>query len=164
DRKSTRLNSSHVSISYAVFCLKKKKETLDVRLGRLSECKRIPKNVDGRCESRGEECKGQVSWVGGLTTGIVSLTVVCWQSFLSCVPTARLPVVRLALLLAPCRRLLPPAPPRPFPRPSPPPRPSPLLYRPLVHSALLAPPCILFFNHTPSSDLSTLSLHDALPI
>src|SRR5690349_23555301 len=27
DRKSTRLNSSHVEISYAVFCLKKKKET-----------------------------------------------------------------------------------------------------------------------------------------
>src|SRR5699024_12630826 len=26
DRKSTRLNSSHVSISYAVFCLKKKTE------------------------------------------------------------------------------------------------------------------------------------------
>src|SRR5699024_12320345 len=26
DRKSTRLNSSHVSISYAVFCLKKKRE------------------------------------------------------------------------------------------------------------------------------------------
>src|SRR5438067_8401573 len=29
DRKSTRLNSSHVSISYAVFCLKKKKNILD---------------------------------------------------------------------------------------------------------------------------------------
>src|SRR5438067_4135065 len=28
DRKSTRLNSSHVSISYAVFCLKKKKKTI----------------------------------------------------------------------------------------------------------------------------------------
>src|SRR5699024_8587856 len=28
DRKSTRLNSSHVSISYAVFCLKKKKYVL----------------------------------------------------------------------------------------------------------------------------------------
>src|SRR5436305_7158846 len=28
DRKSTRLNSSHVRISYAVFCLKKKKTTL----------------------------------------------------------------------------------------------------------------------------------------
>ena len=26
DRKSTRLNSSHVAISYAVFCLKKKKK------------------------------------------------------------------------------------------------------------------------------------------
>src|SRR5699024_11460106 len=29
DRKSTRLNSSHVSISYAVFCLKKKKKIAD---------------------------------------------------------------------------------------------------------------------------------------
>src|SRR5437868_8596401 len=28
DRKSTRLNSSHGSISYAVFCLKKKNETV----------------------------------------------------------------------------------------------------------------------------------------
>src|SRR5439155_6657842 len=28
DRKSTRLNSSHVAISYAVFCLKKKNELL----------------------------------------------------------------------------------------------------------------------------------------
>src|SRR5262245_65364183 len=27
DRKSTRLNSSHLGISYAVFCLKKKKHT-----------------------------------------------------------------------------------------------------------------------------------------
>src|SRR3712207_8966867 len=27
DRKSTRLNSSHANISYAVFCLKKKKHT-----------------------------------------------------------------------------------------------------------------------------------------
>src|SRR5690349_23950606 len=32
DRKSTRLNSSHVEISYAVFCLKKKKKKqIDVR-------------------------------------------------------------------------------------------------------------------------------------
>src|SRR5256886_5846538 len=29
DRKSTRLNSSHSQISYAVFCLKKKKTTVD---------------------------------------------------------------------------------------------------------------------------------------
>src|SRR5438477_9805132 len=30
DRKSTRLNSSHMSISYAVFCLKKKTDSKDV--------------------------------------------------------------------------------------------------------------------------------------
>src|SRR5258707_9064878 len=29
DRKSTRLNSSHANISYAVFCLKKKKNSTD---------------------------------------------------------------------------------------------------------------------------------------
>src|SRR5690625_6879592 len=32
DRKSTRLNSSHVAISYAVFCLKKKKRSIARRL------------------------------------------------------------------------------------------------------------------------------------
>src|SRR5438874_5509153 len=31
DRKSTRLNSSHVEISYAVFCLKKKKKAYKTR-------------------------------------------------------------------------------------------------------------------------------------
>src|SRR5438874_4026515 len=31
DRKSTRLNSSHVEISYAVFCLKKKKVEIEIR-------------------------------------------------------------------------------------------------------------------------------------
>src|SRR5438045_9532366 len=30
DRKSTRLNSSHLGISYAVFCLKKKKKRNDI--------------------------------------------------------------------------------------------------------------------------------------
>src|SRR5699024_11682272 len=33
DRKSTRLNSSHVSISYAVFCLKKNRDEPNVQLG-----------------------------------------------------------------------------------------------------------------------------------
>src|SRR3989442_2690464 len=39
DRKSTRLNSSHVRISYAVFCLKKKKEDVQclLRPGQASE-------------------------------------------------------------------------------------------------------------------------------
>src|SRR3712207_7606557 len=35
DRKSTRLNSSHANISYAVFCLQKKKENILV-LGHVS--------------------------------------------------------------------------------------------------------------------------------
>src|SRR5438874_9860876 len=43
DRKSTRLNSSHVEISYAVFCLKKKSGQLlnllcDIRIGVLPRC------------------------------------------------------------------------------------------------------------------------------
>src|SRR5690554_7451233 len=42
DRKSTRLNSSHVRISYAVFCLKKK--TIDVSAPlRLSSRRRPPR-------------------------------------------------------------------------------------------------------------------------
>src|SRR5437773_5043387 len=32
DRKSTRLNSSHITISYAVFCLKKKKRPINIVL------------------------------------------------------------------------------------------------------------------------------------
>src|SRR5579862_290013 len=43
DRKSTRLNSSHSSISYAVFCLKKKKkhgEDVDVSCGDNFSCDR----------------------------------------------------------------------------------------------------------------------------
>src|SRR3712207_7005469 len=32
DRKSTRLNSSHANISYAVFCLKKKKNDVEIAL------------------------------------------------------------------------------------------------------------------------------------
>src|SRR5438034_8255707 len=35
DRKSTRLNSSHTVISYAVFCLKKKKQTKAKRTRRM---------------------------------------------------------------------------------------------------------------------------------
>src|SRR3712207_8180932 len=35
DRKSTRLNSSHANISYAVFCLKKKKSTASTFVLRL---------------------------------------------------------------------------------------------------------------------------------
>src|SRR5437660_5490281 len=41
DRKSTRLNSSHVAISYAVFCLKKKNENESPALDKGN---RLPKN------------------------------------------------------------------------------------------------------------------------
>src|SRR5436305_10596061 len=41
DRKSTRLNSSHVRISYAVFCLKKKKILYHVNYSQPREIKRI---------------------------------------------------------------------------------------------------------------------------
>src|SRR5690625_5906672 len=37
DRKSTRLNSSHVAISYAVFCLKKKKKYNEVYINVIHE-------------------------------------------------------------------------------------------------------------------------------
>src|SRR5207249_8725968 len=41
DRKSTRLNSSHVSISYAVFCLKKKKKANDSNTEHLISTKEL---------------------------------------------------------------------------------------------------------------------------
>src|SRR5690554_7076553 len=44
DRKSTRLNSSHVRISYAVFCLKKKKKKKKKNEIRKNKKKQQPKN------------------------------------------------------------------------------------------------------------------------
>src|SRR5256885_9277802 len=38
DRKSTRLNSSHLVISYAVFCLKKKKNRRNLSTALISSC------------------------------------------------------------------------------------------------------------------------------
>src|SRR5215813_10776336 len=51
DRKSTRLNSSHVRISYAVFCLKKKKiEIVDASLNQMQDQHIIDLGfVDGLC-------------------------------------------------------------------------------------------------------------------
>src|SRR5471030_2420382 len=47
DRKSTRLNSSHLGISYAVFCLKKKKDRDNSLAQRVVE-----RGVDGgRCDA-----------------------------------------------------------------------------------------------------------------
>src|SRR5438874_2904490 len=44
DRKSTRLNSSHVEISYAVFCLKKKKKKKRKYETQTKAIKKITKN------------------------------------------------------------------------------------------------------------------------
>src|SRR5471030_3385525 len=41
DRKSTRLNSSHLGISYAVFCLKKKNKINDKHISRKKQKKKF---------------------------------------------------------------------------------------------------------------------------
>src|SRR5215475_83269 len=51
DRKSTRLNSSHVKISYAVFCLKKKNQLARLRgpaMARPDLLKHISRDAAGR--------------------------------------------------------------------------------------------------------------------
>src|SRR5256886_9540294 len=53
DRKSTRLNSSHSQISYAVFCLKKKKQTPHVAVVQRCECAPAPPS-SGRQRDRAE--------------------------------------------------------------------------------------------------------------
>src|SRR6266487_6305514 len=50
DRKSTRLNSSHPSISYAVFCLKKKKKPLFASF--FLNNKGVPTNIRGASNPR----------------------------------------------------------------------------------------------------------------
>src|SRR5690349_23732792 len=47
DRKSTRLNSSHVEISYAVFCLKKKKRMIVAALRVITAQRNLVDEGDG---------------------------------------------------------------------------------------------------------------------
>src|SRR5258708_31069467 len=47
DRKSTRLNSSHQIISYAVFCLKKKNSAVHRNSGQNPQLRRVHKDVHG---------------------------------------------------------------------------------------------------------------------
>src|SRR5215813_2041234 len=94
DRKSTRLNSSHVRISYAVFCLKKKKDDLsDVR-----NIFQINQTFAARA----------------------------LRSILNCVFSD-----------SPCRKTIP---------------------------VIARPVDFFFFNDTATTEIYTLSLHDALPI
>src|SRR6202035_4251842 len=59
DRKSTRLNSSHLVISYAVFCLKKKKHNLplpDLRLARAQPLHRAWHEPETCRDRTGKRC------------------------------------------------------------------------------------------------------------
>src|SRR5256886_6977979 len=76
DRKSTRLNSSHSQISYAVFCLKKKKRCIEIVLVLF-----IPSSAS--CPVDGPKCKA----------GCTTLPSVSRLSPVHCV---RLPVVGAA--------------------------------------------------------------------
>src|SRR5688572_32045704 len=46
DRKSTRLNSSHSQISYAVFCLKKKKKKKKKKIQKKEIRKKVDENIE----------------------------------------------------------------------------------------------------------------------
>src|SRR2546427_6040909 len=52
DRKSTRLNSSHSQISYAVFCLKKKKK--NTKISTITETKNVKKNKEDKDQTTHE--------------------------------------------------------------------------------------------------------------
>src|SRR6478735_2166965 len=94
DRKSTRLNSSHLVISYAVFCLKKKtRRRSSARRRSVSSGRRTSEGADG------SECGSMATWTGPRS--------------LSCART---------------------------------------------------PTATFFFNDTATTEIYTLSLHDALPI
>src|SRR5256885_9381830 len=71
DRKSTRLNSSHLVISYAVFCLKKKKNSREREPG-------AQPSRHKQAESLGRHCRAMVLYVldGDSTTphGIRTVT------------------------------------------------------------------------------------------
>src|SRR5476649_1933599 len=56
DRKSTRLNSSHTVISYAVFCLKKKKKKYDTMAAFLSHASISAQRFMNHCLSAAQCC------------------------------------------------------------------------------------------------------------
>src|SRR5690625_5346084 len=80
DRKSTRLNSSHVAISYAVFCLKKKKRLSNSAADTTQEPEDtplLPHRDRGRhpsCSAEAEDRAYQVAFDGGPTMSRAELT------------------------------------------------------------------------------------------
>src|SRR2546427_1073984 len=70
DRKSTRLNSSHSQISYAVFCLKKKKNTANVRATPVTQ---VEHNTEPRLALRlRRQCSSTVF-------ACLSRPIACWR-------------------------------------------------------------------------------------
>src|SRR5207342_3097396 len=94
DRKSTRLNSSHVKISYAVFCLKKKKTIIQIN--------------DAQRKTRIRK----ISYTEKQVASVINASVTVSDS----------------------------------------------------DSATLSSAIVFFFNDTATTEIYTLSLHDALPI
>src|SRR3989440_1581047 len=77
DRKSTRLNSSHDQISYAVFCLKKKKEKHDALL-----TSRASPRVALEALREGGECASRAGAVARLDVDMRGCVVsLGWQRF-----------------------------------------------------------------------------------
>src|SRR5437773_6065075 len=58
DRKSTRLNSSHITISYAVFCLKKKKKKkIKIFIKKKKKTKNYKKQIHTKYKKKRKENK-----------------------------------------------------------------------------------------------------------
>src|SRR2546426_9158288 len=69
DRKSTRLNSSHLVISYAVFCLKKKK--INIKVNRESNRSQIRLKANQKCKKCSGRIKNKISTNrNNLTSGV----------------------------------------------------------------------------------------------
>src|SRR5262245_50227386 len=164
DRKSTRLNSSHLGISYAVFCLKKKNATPPATTSESS----IARSASVRDAGLASRQRRRSSPVGRRIVSVSSLSRRTWWLLWSASPTRRLssaqprrssPVVSLFVRCRSVPRrtssvLCSAAPPCNDSRGSPISK-----YSPHQRRAV-----IFFFYHPSTTEIYTLSLHDALPI
>src|SRR2546421_1117264 len=68
DRKSTRLNSSHDQISYAVFCLKKKKHTAELQSRSYLVCRLLLEENSDSARTAPRHARTAASWVNAPTS------------------------------------------------------------------------------------------------
>src|SRR5690349_13178526 len=133
DRKSTRLNSSHVEISYAVFCLKKKKgnEVLKANKSRSGGKYKLFKDMELVKYIEEKILVDKYSpdaVIGILPEGRFKIKV-CTKTIYNYIDRDLLKVKNIDLLMK-----------------------------------VRLKPKIFFFNDTATTEIYTLSLHDALPI